>query len=100
MNDTLCIRFKPTPSSTRVWYFERRIAEMLSNKYLGNDRPYGSKIMIPAEEVGCFENILSSNPSVCEREIENLEEIINILKEGHSIDMWLAKGLMRKEIFI
>lgn len=84
----------------RDCYFEKNIRDILIKKYSLNDKVGEEhKIVVHPEEANYFEELLKSDPSVEQREIENLQEIVNSLKEGNSVEMWVQKGLMRREIF-
>jgi len=93
----LCIRYKPTPLSTKEWYFGKPINNALAIEYYNNPGfIVGEIIKITPTELNLFEKFLDINNFWDTAEYNNFEEIVNALKEGNTMDMWLEK----KDIYV
>jgi hypothetical protein len=93
----LCIRHKPTPSSTKEWYFGKPINNALAIEYYNNPGfLVGEIIKITPTELHLFEKFLDMDNFLDTREYDNFEAVVNLLKEGNTMDMWLEK----KDIYV
>ncbi len=87
MSSTLYIQRTPKPSRD-IKHFKLPIKAIIAKKYYEHDGSLGGgKITLNANELSWFEGILAAG-NFDEKERNDLDFIIQILRDGETIDMW------------
>lgn len=92
MSSTLYIRKTPKPQSNKQYYFKQPIKSIISRKYYGHDGCGGGYIKtISPTDLDWFEGVLAANNyySSDKSDVEQFEIIVNFLREGNSVDIWI-----------
>lgn len=87
MTSTLCMRRTPKPSKTD-WHFKLPIKGLIARKFYDHDGSLGGgMITVGPEYLEWFEGVLAAG-SFDKSEMRQLEAVVNVLREGDTIDMW------------
>ena len=89
MSSTLCIRRTPKPDENE-WRFKLPIKGLIARKFYDHDGSLGGQqITVGPAYLGWFEGILAAG-HFADTECRALEQIIEILREGDTIDLWFV----------
>lgn len=87
MSSTLCIRKTPKPDKNE-WHFKLPIKGLIARRFYDHDGSLGGNLLtIGAEHLAWFEGILAAG-KFAETERRDLEKIVEVLRDGDTIDMW------------
>ncbi len=87
MSSTLCIRRTPKPDKNEL-HFKLPIKQFIGRRYYGHDGSCGGGLKtIGPEDLPWFEGILAAG-SFQESERRDFEKVVQILRDGDTIDMW------------
>ena len=87
MSSTLCIRKTPKPTKEQ-WHFKYPIKGLIARKFYDHDGSLGGgTITVGPEHLEWFEGVLAAG-SFDKSEAREFEEIVGVLRDGGTIDMW------------
>lgn len=87
MTSTLFIRKTPKPKK-EPWAFKLPVKQYIARRFYDHDGSCGGgRVTVGPEELSWFEGILEA-ASLDPKDRRDLEAVINVLREGETIDMW------------
>jgi hypothetical protein len=87
LSSTLFIRRTPRPTKN-VWSFKLPIKHYIAKRFYDHDGSCGGgRITIGQEHLDWFEGILIA-AQLSETERKEFEDVVDILREGDTIDVW------------
>jgi hypothetical protein len=89
MSSTLCIQKTPTPIFPKdYWTFGYPLKGYLAKKFYDHDGSLGGGLItVSASDCSWFEGVLAA-ARLDEKDKRSFEEIVDLLRNGHTIDMW------------
>lgn len=89
MSSTLIIRKTPKPNK-KEWGFKHPVKGMIARRFYDHDGSLGGgRITVGPECLAWFEGLLAAF-SGDKKERKDLDAIIQILRDGDTIDMWFV----------
>lgn len=87
MTSTLCVRKTPQPVKDQ-WHFKLPVKALIARKFYNHDGSLGGgEITVGPRDLEWFEGILAAG-SFSREDHADLEAVIQVLRDGGSIDMW------------
>lgn len=91
MTSTLCIRKTPVRKDD-AWTFKNPIKSFIGRRFYDHDCSLGGgTVTVGPENLGWFEGILLASMSLPNPELDDFIEIVDILRDGGTIDMWFEQ---------